>query len=187
MPERLQGRRVAIVGGSAGAAGTRMRDLLAAEGASVHVAGGGATVSGGEYDAVVALTRDLPRQVVRDFLERDKVVALVGPAIEALSELGLARGRTVVSAGAGASTLQAEGADVVDRPMAVDQKLVTGREEALEAVCDAICGAVAVAVEERRQDSLVEQTFPASDPLPGPTSIGGKGASETGAGEAEAS
>lgn len=181
MPERLGGRRVVILGQGAAEATTRMRDLLAAEGASVHVAGADDAVSGGEYDAVVGFARDLPRAVVQDFLERDKVVALVGAAVETLADLGLARGRTVTSEGTASESLRTGGADVVDRPVAVDQKLVTGRESAAEAVCDAICGAVATSIEERRQDSLVEQTFPASDPLPGPTTIGGAGASEAGA------
>jgi protease I len=62
---------------------------------------------------------------------------------------------------------------VEDREVVVDQKLVTSRKPAdLPAFCDKVLSVFAQAVEERQYDRMVEQTFPASDPLPGPTSTG---------------
>lgn len=175
MPEQGPGRRVAVLGTVDRGEVERLRERLAPRGCTVTPVEGGAA-SGGEYDAVVVFGEGGDPAVIRDFLERDKVVALVGDAVRTLEGLGLARGRTLVG-GSRAEALREGGADVVDRPVAVDQRLVTAQADAIDELCDALGGAVVASAEERRQDALVEQTFPASDPLPGPTAIGGEGAS----------
>ena len=51
--------------------------------------------------------------------------------------------------------------------MATDQKLITSRNpKDLPAFCEAIVSAFASAAEESRMDRAIEQTFPASDPVP---------------------
>ena len=42
----------------------------------------------------------------------------------------------------------------------------------LPAFCDKLLSVFGAAMEERSLDRMIEQTFPASDPLPGPTSTG---------------
>jgi hypothetical protein len=55
----------------------------------------------------------------------------------------------------------------------VDQKLLTSRKpDDLPAFCAKLVELVADAIDERRLDKMVEQSFPASDPLPGPIALG---------------
>ena len=49
------------------------------------------------------------------------------------------------------------------------QKLLTSRKpEDLPAFCGNLIAMLESAIDERRLDKMVEQSFPASDPLPGP-------------------
>jgi hypothetical protein len=55
----------------------------------------------------------------------------------------------------------------------VDQKLLTSRKpDDLPAFCAKLVELLADAIDERRLDKMVEQSFPASDPLPGPIALG---------------
>ena len=61
---------------------------------------------------------------------------------------------------------------LVDKGSAVDQKLLTGRrQEDLPAFCASLITLLSTAIDERRLDKMVEQSFPASDPLPGPIAL----------------
>ena len=61
----------------------------------------------------------------------------------------------------------------MDRAVQVDQKLLTARKpEDLPAFCANLVSLLSTAIDERRLDKMVEQSFPASDPLPGPISLG---------------
>jgi hypothetical protein len=63
----------------------------------------------------------------------------------------------------------------VDRPVVADQKLVTGRRPGELPIFEAkVLEVFGGAIEERRLDFMVEQSFPASDPLPGPRPPGGE-------------
>jgi len=63
----------------------------------------------------------------------------------------------------------------------VDDALVTSRKpDDLPHFCAAIVREFAARIEDRRVDSVGEQSFPASDPPPGPTAIGGTGAAKGG-------
>jgi len=60
----------------------------------------------------------------------------------------------------------------LDKPV-VDQKLLTSRRpDDLPAFCAKLVELLADAIDERRLDKMVEQSFPASDPLPGPIALG---------------
>ncbi len=116
--------------------------------------------------------------LVRDFLERDKPVAAICHAAWLLVEADAVRGRTLTSWPSLRTDIQNAGGTWEDKETVVDQKLLTSRKPAdLPAFCDKLVELIGSAAEERSLDRMVEQTFPASDPLPGPSSVGGSGAS----------
>jgi protease I len=116
--------------------------------------------------------------LVRDFVERDKPVAAICHGPWLLVEADAVRGRTLTSWPSLKTDIRNAGGEWEDRETVVDQKLLTSRKPAdLPAFCDKLVTMLASAVEERSLDRMVEQTFPASDPLPGPSSVGGGGAS----------
>ena len=111
--------------------------------------------------------------LVRQFMEADKPVAAVchGPLL--LVEADAVRGRTVTSWPSLANEVRNAGGTWVDKQVQLDQKLLTSRKpEDLPAFCAQLVGLLANAIEERRLDKMVEQSFPASDPLPGPIALG---------------
>lgn len=109
---------------------------------------------------------------VRQFMERDKPVAAICHGPWLLVEANAVRGRTVTSYPSLKTDILNAGGDWVDREVQVDQKLVTSRRPAdLEAFNRALVATLAEAIDERKLDKMVEQSFPASDPLPGPGAI----------------
>ncbi len=112
-------------------------------------------------------------QFVRDFVERDKPVAAICHGPWVLVEADAVRGRTLTSWPSLKTDITNAGGEWQDREVIVDQKLVTSRKpDDLAAFCEKIVSVFGSAVEERTLDRQLEQTFPASDPLPGPTSTG---------------
>ncbi len=112
-------------------------------------------------------------QLVRSFMEADKPVAAICHAPRLLVEAGAVEGRTLTSHPELAAQIRDAGGSWVDKAAEVDQKLLTSRrQEDLPAFCANLIGMLSTAIEERRLDKMVEQSFPASDPLPGPISIG---------------
>jgi protease I len=68
----------------------------------------------------------------------------------------------------------------VDESVRIDDKLITSRKpEDLPRFCAAIVKEFAQRFDDMRVDSTSEQSFPASDPPPGPSAIGGEGAART--------
>jgi protease I len=124
-------------------------------------------------------------QFVRDFLETDKPVAAICHAPWLLIEAGLVKGRTLTSWPSLKTDVTNAGGEWVDKAVVVDQKLVTSRKpDDLPQFCDRVIEAFASAAEEASLDHMVEQTFPASDPLPGPMAGSGEGASRSATGDA---
>ena len=118
--------------------------------------------------------------LVRDFLERDKPVAAICHAPWLLIEANGVKGRTLTSWPSLKTDIENAGGAWEDRETVVDQNLLTSRRPAdLPAFCDKLVTMLAAAVEERSLDRMVEQTFPASDPLPGPIAASGAGNSAT--------
>ena len=142
---------------------------------------------GGEYDALVIpggvagvdalrLSRQAV-QLVRECMMADKPVAAAGHGPWLLIEADAVRGRTLASSASIRTDIRNAGGTWTDQPVQVDGALVTGRGGSdLPAWCAAIgqrlAGEMAAAAADERADELVEQSFPASDPPPGPVSIG---------------
>lgn len=107
---------------------------------------------------------------VRSFMESDKPVAAIchGPLV--LVAADALKGRTVTSTPKVKDEILQAGATWVDKAVSVDQKLLTSRSPAdLPQFCEKLLSMLARAIDERKLDKMVEQSFPASDPLPGPT------------------
>ena len=136
----------------------------------------------GDYDALVLpggvanpdrlrIDRDAVA-FVRAFMEADKPVAAICHGPWLLVEADVVRGRSLTSWPSLATDIRNAGALWVDRAVETDQRLVTSRKpDDLPAFCAAVLRVFAVAVDERRLDFVGEQSFPASDPPPGPTTI----------------
>ena len=113
---------------------------------------------------------------VADFVEADKPVAAICHAPWLLVEAGLVKGRTLTSWPSLRRDIENAGGTWVDEAVVVDQKLVTSRKpEDLPRFCDRMIEAFRSAADESQLDRMVEQSFPASDPLPGPAAATGGG------------
>jgi protease I len=142
-----------------------------------------ATVSARDFDALV-----LPGGVanpdklrtnkdavgfVRSFMELDKPVAAICHGPWLLVEADAVRGRTITSWPSLETDVKNAGGAWVDKQVQLDQKLLTSRKpDDLPAFCAKLVELLSTAIDERRLDKMVEQSFPASDPLPGPIALG---------------
>ena len=109
---------------------------------------------------------------VRDFMELDKPVAAICHAPWLLVEADAVRGRTLTSWPSLQTDVKNAGGAWIDRQVQLDQKLLTSRKpDDLPAFCAQLVELLTSAIDERRLDKMVEQSFPASDPLPGPISL----------------
>jgi protease I len=109
---------------------------------------------------------------VREFMEADKPVAAICHGPWLLVEADALRGRTITSWPSLKTDIKNAGGTWVDKQVQLDQKLLTSRKaDDLPAFCAQLVSMLQSAIEERRLDKMVEQSFPASDPLPGPISI----------------
>lgn len=153
------------------------------KGASFPVDATVAGASAKDFDALVLpggvanpdklrTNRDAVR-FVREFMEADKPVAAICHAPWLLVEADAVRGRTITSWPSLETDVRNAGGAWVDKQVQLDEKLLTSRKpEDLPAFCAQLVSLLATAIDERRLDKMVEQSFPASDPLPGPISIG---------------
>jgi protease I len=110
---------------------------------------------------------------VRSFMELDKPVAAICHGPWLLVEADAVRGRTITSWPSLETDVKNAGGAWVDKQVQLDQKLLTSRKpDDLPAFCARLVELLADAIDERRLDKMVEQSFPASDPLPGPIALG---------------
>ena len=110
---------------------------------------------------------------VREFMEADKPVAAICHAPWLLIEADAVRGRTLTSWPSLKTDIRNAGGDWVDKAVQVDQRLVTSRKpEDLPQFCRRMVTEFSGRLEESRVDSMVEQSFPASDPMPSGMTIG---------------
>lgn len=110
--------------------------------------------------------------LVRGFMELDKPVAAICHAPRLLVEADAVAGRTLTSHPDDEAEVRTAGGSWVDKAVQIDQKLLTARKpEDLPAFCANLVALLSDAIDERRLDKMVEQSFPASDPLPGPISL----------------
>lgn len=119
-------------------------------------------------------------QFVREFMLSEKPVAAICHGPWLLVEAGAVAGRTVTSWPSLKTDIRNAGGNWVDQPVAIDDRLITSRKPAdIPAFSAAIVKQFANRIDEARADEMSEQSFPASDPPPGPSSIGGEGAALT--------
>jgi protease I len=149
-----------------------------------------ADVRPSDYDALVLpggvsnpdrLRTDLEAvQFVREFMLADKPVAAICHGPWMLVEAGAVAGRTLTSWPSLKTDIQNAGGAWVDEVVKVDDRLITSRKpEDLPRFCATMVKEFESRIEERKVDSVSEQSFPASDPPPGPSSIGGEGAARS--------
>ena len=111
--------------------------------------------------------------LVKAFLEADKPVAAICHAPWLLVEADAVKGRTLTSWPSLQTDIRNAGGTWVDKQVVVDQKLITSRKpDDLPAFCTRIVADFASSIREDRIDVALEQSFPASDPPPGPVSVG---------------
>ena len=118
-------------------------------------------------------------RIVREFMEADKPVAATSQGVLLLVAADVLRGRTITSPPELQAKIREAGGEWVDKKVHADQKLITGRgTDDIQPFVTKVASSFATAVREGKLDEVVEQSFPASDPAPGPVSIGSATASE---------
>ena len=192
----LRGRKIAVMSG----AGLNSSDLdqivggLAAAGAELHLLGGDGEAGEGStrvvslenaspesYAALVlaggdssSLARDRKAcSFVRAMMEADKPVAVIGRGAELLIAADAVRGRTLAADKSLREAIESAGGSWADKSMQVDQKLVSGAGgDAIATFSKRLTTELSNKLDSTKVDQLSQQSFPASDPPPGPASIG---------------
>ena len=119
-------------------------------------------------------------QFVREFMAADKPVAAICHGAWLLVEADAVAGRKLTSWPSLRTDIVNAGGEWVDEPVIVDGDLITSRKpDDIPAFNKRILAEFSSQMTEREVDRMSEQSFPASDPPPGPASIGGQGASTT--------
>jgi protease I len=138
-------------------------------------------VRAGDYDGLVLpggvanpdrlrMNRDVVA-FVRAFMDADKPVAAICHGPWLLVEADAVRGRSLTSWPSLQTDIRNAGGLWVDRAVETDQHLVTSRKpDDLPTFNAKVLQLFTAAIDERRQDFVVEQSFPASDAPPGPGS-----------------
>lgn len=149
-----------------------------------------AEVHAGDYDALFlpggVINPDALRvepaavQFVREFMASDKPVAAICHGPWLLVEADVVAGRTLTSWPSIQRDIRNAGGEWVDSAVKVDGRLTTSRKpDDLPQFNAAIVREFAAGIETAEVDRLSEQSFPASDPPPGPSAVGGTGASRS--------
>jgi protease I len=134
---------------------------------------------GGVVNADALRTDQRAVQFTREFMAADKPVAAICHGPWLLVEAGVVAGRTLTSWPSLKTDIRNAGGEWVDEPVCVDERLITSRKPAdIPAFSKRVISEFGTAISERSVDQMSGQSFPASDPPPGPTSLGGAGASE---------
>jgi protease I len=142
-----------------------------------HAADYDALVIPGGREAIEALGQEQRAlQFVKEFMAADKPVAAVGDGVRLLIAADVVAGRAIAATPEVAAGVRRGGGELVDVAMHIDEKLITSRGGDLRELNAAIVREFANRVDEARVDQLSEQSFPASDPPPGPSAVGGEGA-----------
>ena len=119
-------------------------------------------------------------QFVREFMAADKPVAAICHGAWLLVEADAVAGRKLTSWPSLKTDIENAGGEWVDEAVCVDGDLITSRKpEDIPVFNKRILAEFSTQIVDREVDRMSEQSFPASDPPPGPASIGGAGASST--------
>ena len=139
----------------------------------------GLVLPGGVINPDILRTDEDAVRFVRTLFDRGKPVGAICHGPWTLVEADVVRGRKLTSWPSLKTDIKNAGGEWVDEPVCVDEKLITSRKPAdIPAFSARLVSELAMPVGERIGD-LSEQSFPASDPPPGPAAIGGSGASKT--------
>ena len=181
MQQGLRGVRVAVLAAE-GAEESELiesRRALEAAGATVELVS--PDVDPATYDAIVltggagsaARAGDAHTSFVRQFAELDRPIAAIGDGARVLIDAGVVRGRTLTGAPGLRAEVERAGGTWADKQVQVDQKLITSRSAAdLPAFTARMVRDFAVRTADDKLDAMVEQSFPASDPMPSGMTIG---------------
>lgn len=116
-------------------------------------------------------------QFVREFMAADKPVAAICHGPWLLVEADVVAGRKLTSWPSLKTDIRNAGGEWVDEPVCVDGDLITSRKpDDIPVFNKRILAEFSSQIMDREVDRTSEQSFPASDPPPGPASIGGTGA-----------
>jgi protease I len=119
-------------------------------------------------------------QFVREFMLSEKPVAAICHGPWLLVEADAVSGRKLTSWPSLKTDISNAGGQWVDQAVSIDDRLITSRKPAdIPQFCAAIVKEFGNRMDEARIDEVGEQSFPASDPPPNPSSIGGEGATLT--------
>jgi protease I len=119
-------------------------------------------------------------QFVREFMLAEKPVAAICHGPWMLVEANALSGRTLTSWPSLKTDIRNAGGQWVDQPVQIDDQLITSRKpDDIPVFSAAIVKEFAKDIEQHRMDEMGEQSFPASDPPPSPTAIGGEGAARS--------
>jgi protease I len=111
-------------------------------------------------------------QFVREFMLADKPVAAICHAPWLLVEANAVAGRTLTSWPSLKTDISNAGGDWVDEKVRIDDQLITSRKsDDLPEFCAAIVREFESRIMDAQVDAVLEQSFPASDPPPGPAAI----------------
>ena len=129
----------------------------------------GLVIPGGVANPDKLRTHEGAVAFVRAFMDADKPIAAICHGPWMLVEADVVRGRSLTSWPSLKTDIRNAGGEWVDRAVEVDQRLVTSRKpEDLPKFCAKLLDVFSGAIDDRRVDMVVEQSFPASDPPPGP-------------------
>jgi deglycase len=124
-------------------------------------------------------------QFVREFMSSDKPVASICHGPWLLVEADAVAGRKLTSWPSLRTDIRNAGGQWVDREVEVDGNLITSRKpDDLPAFNERVVRVFGNVLADRMIDELSEESFPASDAPPGPTSIGASRSREKGDGRA---
>ncbi|MFI5255840.1 MAG: type 1 glutamine amidotransferase domain-containing protein [Gemmatimonadales bacterium] len=118
-------------------------------------------------------TNEQAVQFVREFMLADKPVAAICHGPWMLVEANAVAGRTLTSWPSLKTDIRNAGGDWVDEPVRTDDRLITSRKpDDLPRFCATIVSEFAHAPSgNASRESVGEQSFPASDPPPGPSAL----------------
>jgi putative intracellular protease/amidase len=185
MQAGLQGKKVALVATEDATQASAWRRALEQAGAVVEAItpGSGSISAALDYEALVAIGApgdgpadrarpQFPREVVQLVKELalvEKPVIALGSAVLLLAEADVVRGRQVSASESARERLQEAGAHVTGEPSTKDERLYTGT--GVDADAATLVASLGSAVTQLAVDRTSEQSFPASDPPPSPTSV----------------
>jgi hypothetical protein len=113
-------------------------------------------------------------QAVREFMVADKPVAAIGKGVSLHIAADAVPGRSIAAPSELQDDVKDVGGSLAGAPIHADENLITARSmKDLHLFLDRVARGFAARAEERLIDQVSEQSFPASDPPPGPGTIGG--------------